>query len=398
MKRIRFLATTDLHGLFYEGQYTPRPLNGSIAGVREFVSSVLKDGVPTMLLDAGDFMGGGLPSFLSNHTPGLHATPHHAANIANWCGYAAMTAGNHDLDAGPEALARYIATLRAPLLAANIEGISGIKRYTAITCGDITVAIIGLLTPDDSSTTIYESASLLTLNDGVDNALAEIDADGIKPDMIVGLIHDGPDQCMRLAEKRDVFDLILCGHVHRQPGVCHSGKAIIINPGAYGQAIACAMCIISDGHIIINPQIIGLPTVSLQMPPEIIAAGERKLIDNVTHLDTLINETALRVTDADAAVTNRTDSMLHAGFTLAESFAALPYDDRICVIPMGKEEYDSLASDTSVSVLCRREASVAETMMVAMTTYQCRHLGLGQRLEPTTIISTPLRGLLLNIT
>ncbi len=394
MKRIRFLATTDLHGLFYKGQYTPRPVHGSIAGVREFVSTTDGDVVETLLLDAGDFMGGGLPSFLANHTAEMSQVPHIAAQLANLCGYAAMTAGNHDLDAGPEALARYASTLRAPLLAANIEGIGGIKRYTAVSLNGISVAIIGLITPDDSAVAIYQGASLLSLSEGVDMALAEMDADGVKPDMVLGLIHDGPEQCMRLAEERDVFDLIFCGHVHRQPGVFKTGRTVIINPGAYGRAIACATCTIADGDLVIAPEIIELPTAGMEMPPEMVSAGNTCLVERDTPLDTLLNETALRATDADAAVTDKTDTLLPAGFTLAESFACLPYDDRLCVTEIAQGDFRRLAEDPELSVLYKGTAE-GETVRVALTTYLCRRLGLDPGDHPL-IMPIPIRCLLLD--
>ncbi|MDE6418552.1 MAG: metallophosphoesterase, partial [Duncaniella sp.] len=94
---IRIIATTDLHGLFYDGQYTPRPA-GTLAGVRDFVSDALRSdpSIPSFMVDAGDFAGGGIAVwdevYIHDRSMELIADELSAPML-----YDAMVPGNHDL-------------------------------------------------------------------------------------------------------------------------------------------------------------------------------------------------------------------------------------------------------------------------------------------------------------
>ncbi|MCM1163360.1 MAG: metallophosphoesterase [Muribaculaceae bacterium] len=329
MKQFGILATTDLHGLYYNGQQTPRPDVGSLARVREFVSSYP---MPHLLLDAGDFMGGGLPAYAANHL--LTRSPNLPALLANEAGYDAMAPGNHDLDAGPEAFSQYGATLTAPLLAANLRGVDNVKPWTLIRADGWLIAVIGLVTPE-CALAGWQGAEIADPLESIRSVLASLRASAT-PDLTVGLFHLGPQECAEIAAQTVGIDLIVSGHVHSNPGVTSAAGTTIINPGAYGRKIAEFIVTHTPEGFDVKGNILILPAATPpDMPSEISCIGRRCLTSTPATLHQLLRQAYLKAFPSSVPMIASDDIALPAGFTLADSFRLLPYDDYLLLLPDG---------------------------------------------------------------
>ncbi|MEL6701649.1 MAG: metallophosphoesterase, partial [Pseudomonadota bacterium] len=102
-KRLRILATTDVHGNLLGFDYAVDMPDGShgLAGLIPIIQTARADCDASVLLDNGDLLQG---SALID-TAADHARDEAAANpviqLMNRIGYDAMGLGNHDFDHGP---------------------------------------------------------------------------------------------------------------------------------------------------------------------------------------------------------------------------------------------------------------------------------------------------------
>ena len=325
-RKVTILATTDLHGLYFDGHITPRSGTGTLARIREFVTSVRQNDPAAILLDAGDFMGGGIASHWSNHV--ARTSPHIPASMANETGYDAMCPGNHDLDIPPETFGRCACQLNAPVVACNIKGIDSITPYTIIRRGDIRVAVIGSVTAE-ASLLMLPGARRIPQTEAISNTVSEI-RQRHHPDLIVGLFHDGPEECRAMAHEVAGIDVIFCGHVHSDIGVFDEGDTVIVNPGPYGLRMARAdISITADGHRT-ETSVIDLPVVKAPpMPREIREFGDTIITDRPASIDELVRLALLQAFPDALPVIEESGISTTSPLTIAETFRHLPYDDHI---------------------------------------------------------------------
>lgn len=138
----------DARALACEG---PRP--GCFGGSARLATAVARDraaaeadGRAVLLLDAGDQFQGSL--FYTAHRGMAELAVMHAL------GTEAMALGNHEFDGGPEALGRFVAAARFPVLSANLDAadepaLAGLVRpYAVFERAGLRVGVMGLTTPD----------------------------------------------------------------------------------------------------------------------------------------------------------------------------------------------------------------------------------------------------------
>lgn len=382
---IRIIATTDLHGLFYDGQYTPRPA-GTLAGVREFVSEALisEPSTPTFMVDAGDFAGGGIAVwdgvYLHDGSPDLIA-----GELSSPMLYDAMVPGNHDLDPGLERFIRYARGIRTPMVGANMV-CSAVRPYTYTRRGGVTVGFVGYITteaaPPDGSFSVEAGSGSVAV--AVGKLRSEID-----PDHIVLLAHAGPEECRQIMEEVEGIDLAVCGHEHATKGVHRSlDGRLIVNPGPYGLTLADIR--VTDGKA--EAEIVALQRIPHPMPLHLCRLGGQTLIGGEfpKSLDAHIHR-VLGSLGADISVISPTSVTLTEPLSVAESFALLPYDDRLVTFVTAPAELHVAAEGLSMDI--HRTPSVEGLAKTVTTVHAYTLMGRPGRI--IGVSDQPLRSYLL---
>ena len=266
------LHTNDMHsnliGVGPASEYSPMTLNddATIGGIERIASLIderrkAREAMgPVLVLDVGDFSIG---------TPFGGATDQTGAELQclSMAGYDATTFGNHEFDAGPEALAKAIAAAKKaghvpPILAANTHfdgddaGLSQfkelaqaelIRRHMLLERGGIRFGLFGMMGTDSIQFTINPGA--VTFSDPIETArkmAKQLRAEGA--DVIICLSHcgvrepkSGPiteGEDIDLARAVPEIDVIVGGHTHtfvRQPIIADGTP--VVQAGCYGAAL-----------------------------------------------------------------------------------------------------------------------------------------------------------------
>ena len=383
-REIRIIATTDLHGLFYDGHHTPRPA-GSLAGVRHFVNEARKEYPgPLFLADAGDFIGGGLAVWHS-----IYDSPGATDISPGRVGYDAMAPGNHDLDIGLSRFGRYAAAAGTPMVAANVSGASPyVRPYTVVSRGGVSIGFVGWTTAEAQP--LMDSFSVSGDIDSVRKAIDSLGR-GPGPDLTVLLAHAGPDECRTILSEVDGFDLAICGHEHSTRGVYTGpGGVPIVNPGPYGLTLA-DICVDLPSRKA-EAKIVSLAHHPCPMPGALVEADARTLIPETAprSLDEAIHR-CVHSLGADISVTDISGITLSGPLTVGQSFRILPYDDRLAYfeVPAGWRP-DGETFSVSVS----RSIPASGTAMAIATVHTYALMGKPGRL--TSVSPLPLRSHLLD--
>jgi 2',3'-cyclic-nucleotide 2'-phosphodiesterase / 3'-nucleotidase len=227
-KGLNIYVTTDLHGMLLPFDNTEGTVTDhSLANLASITGDEGKDNI--ILLDNGDILQGDPLAYYYNF---VDTTRTHAiADILNHLGYDAATAGNHDIEAGHPVYDRVRREYSFPLLAANAVEISTgepyFDPYTVIRRQGMKVIVFGLITPSVPRWLPESLYRGIRFENMVETARkwmpVMLDED---PDLIIGLFHSGmgdvdetgDDENSTLAVAVNVpgFDVIFCGHDHRQ--------------------------------------------------------------------------------------------------------------------------------------------------------------------------------------
>ncbi len=260
---------------------------GGVARRMTKIQEIRAEYPDALLLDAGDEFQGTL--FFTQYKG--EAT----AEFMETLGYQAMSVGNHEFDAGPSTLAKFIQTVPFPVLGANVDASADpdlkdlIQPYTVLTVGDTQVGIIGVVTP---LTGILSSAGPnVVFSDpvaAVQQAVADLESQGIS--IIIVLSHLGYMADQSLASQVDGVDIIVGGHTHTflsntsdkakgpYPTVVQApngNPVLIVQDGAYGKFLGFLKVTFSpdgvaqswDGEPI-------LLDASVEQDPEVLARVE----------------------------------------------------------------------------------------------------------------------------
>lgn len=137
----------------------------------------------------------------------------------NLMGYQAMAVGNHELDRGPELLARFIAEARFPVLACNLD-VSGepslagkIKPIAIVQVAGERIGLIGATTPNlPSISSPGPNVKMLELVPAVTSAAADLSSQGVEK--VILLSHLGFESEREVATRVPQVDVIVGGHSH----------------------------------------------------------------------------------------------------------------------------------------------------------------------------------------
>lgn len=258
--RLRIIETSDIHGNYFPYDFLARRTgSGGLARICTYVRSqreaLGRDAV--VLLDNGDILQGQPSAYYYNYID--TAAVHVCAAMLNYMGYDAATVGNHDIETGHPVYDRWTAACGFPVIAANATatttGQPYWKPYAIVERQGVRIGVLGLVTPGVPTWLPEKLWAGLRFDDMVATArryVAELrDREGA--DLVVGLFHSGTGRAdargalnenaaLQVAREVPGFDLVLCGHDHREANrwvVNAAGDSVlVVNPAANGRMVA----------------------------------------------------------------------------------------------------------------------------------------------------------------
>jgi 2',3'-cyclic-nucleotide 2'-phosphodiesterase (5'-nucleotidase family) len=254
-------ATTDVHGYVEGWDYlTGRPdtLRG-LARIATIVDSIRRaTGALPILVDAGDMLQG---TALTYTAARVDTTVRHPVIAAmNAMQYDAAVIGNHEFDYGLPALERAMRQAEFPLLACNVYGLNGQRRFAAWTVEirrGVKVGIVGATTPGAMVLDRDQLAGRLQVRDIIPDVRSSVrDVRNAGAAVVIAVVHSGLDEpstydtvgtgagsenvAARLAREVPGIDVIVYGHTHKEMADTVIGGALLMQPKNWATSLAVA--------------------------------------------------------------------------------------------------------------------------------------------------------------
>lgn len=370
---ITIAHTNDIHGRVVRGS------GMGLANVRT-VFDVLKARNPnTVLVDAGDTFHGNL---FANIEEGLSVV-----ELMNMTGYALMAPGNHDFNYGQARLLELRDYANFQFISANVyyeDGSRMFNPYMFMEIDGVTIAFIGLTSPETVYKTHPDNVADLTFTDPVEETQAVMDEIEGMADLYIVVAHVGTADdtevtTIDVANQVDGIHIIIDGHSHDEPADNQMvNDTWIVSAGEYTQYVGYVDIIIADGVVVsIEPhyvdmaqaalygndqvmldyvaerqalhdellgEVIGHTTVFLQGDRAHVRTGE-------TNLGNLLTDAMVHTSDADLAITNGggiRDSIEIGDITLGDVISVLPFGNMVITKALtGAEIVDVLNTVTA---------------------------------------------------
>ena len=208
------LHTNDSHGRIKEDGTSM-----GMSAVKYLADRYENAGASVLILDAGDTLHG-LPIVTASRGES-------AVDVMNAVGYSAMAPGNHDFNYGYEHILELEEEMNFPVLAANVtyeaDGSLVFGDHIVITCGEYTIGVFGMATPETVTKTNPNNVVGLDFNEDNLAGIAQAQCDELKElgcDIIICLAHLGDDVSSTPYRSTDVLeqvidiDLWIDGHSH----------------------------------------------------------------------------------------------------------------------------------------------------------------------------------------
>ena len=208
------LHTNDSHGRIKEDGTSM-----GMSAVKYLANRYENAGASVLILDAGDTLHG-LPIVTASRGES-------AVDVMNAVGYSAMAPGNHDFNYGYEHILELEEEMNFPVLAANVtyeaDGSLVFGDHIVITCGEYTIGVFGMATPETVTKTNPNNVVGLDFNEDNLAGIAQAQCDELKElgcDIIICLAHLGDDVSSTPYRSTDVLeqvidiDLWIDGHSH----------------------------------------------------------------------------------------------------------------------------------------------------------------------------------------
>ena len=259
------VATSDLHGWITHTTLFPDSRPGGLAHLAPVIAELRREAPGMILLDGGDTVQGA-PNLTLLRLRGEGEVPP-VLRLMNRLGYDAMALGNHDLEQGRSAMARWAAQASFPWLSANMVSQGGepvLPPYRIIERQGLRVGVLGLITPGTPAwvdRSLLRGLRFIAMEEAARRwlpVLKQIE----RADVVIGLVHAGvngrydrrvavgaglplPNAAGLLADEVLGLDLIVSGHAHRlsprRPRNGDSSFAVpVVEPGARGEGVAVA--------------------------------------------------------------------------------------------------------------------------------------------------------------
>ena len=221
------LHTNDSHGRIKEDGTSM-----GMSAVKYLANRYENAGASVLILDAGDTLHG-LPIVTASRGES-------AVNVMNAVGYSAMSPGNHAFNYGYEHILELEEEMNFPVLAANVtyeaDGSLVFGDHIVITCGEYTIGVFGMATPETVTKTNPNNVVGLDFNEDNLAGIAQAQCDELKElgcDIIICLAHLGDDVSSTPYRSTDVLeqvtdiDLWIDGHSHSV--LNDDGEAHLVN-------------------------------------------------------------------------------------------------------------------------------------------------------------------------
>lgn len=265
MKRIRILATSDVHGNILPLNYADNKYRSrGFAKIKTAIDCLKDDN--TIVLDNGDVLEGTALAFyhydrhpdeLSPFTKAMNAIEYDYVNV-----------GNHDFDHGEEALMMHLQNLKAPCITSNwiYHGKPFGPTYVIREIAGKKIALFALTTAFTNDSQKKSNVRHSKFQDAVETAKRTVNTIRRleRPDYVVCLYHGGferdvntgiaenkitnENQAYRLCREISGIDVLIAGHTHHSM----SGRLFnttYIETGSHGTEIACIDILPDTGRI-----------------------------------------------------------------------------------------------------------------------------------------------------
>lgn len=242
--RLRILHVNDFHG--YAQPHAPAGMKDKIGGaayLAAHIDALKKDNDGNVLLLAAGDMIQGHP--WANFNEGRAVI-----ELMNAMKFDAMVLGNHEFDFGGKVLEQRIREANFPVLAANVEGIAGVKPYVIRKTGGVRVGLLGIIsehTPVHTHPQNVAGVRFFPSDSTVRKYLPELRK---KADIIILLTHIGYREDRLLSEKIKGVTAIIGGHSHTKvtdPQVIDG--TIILQAWEHGKSVGILDIEIDNGKI-----------------------------------------------------------------------------------------------------------------------------------------------------
>lgn len=355
---ITILHTNDFHMyLLGSKDSSGKPIGGS-ARIATVVENERAYNPNTILVDAGDAIGGGPPI-------GAFFYGEDVIKVYNAMGYNYMTFGNHEFDWGKDLLATRMSEAQYKYICANVvDATTGAPFADSAdvmeNVGFVNVGIFGLDTKDLPILVNPTGLEGLNILDPIQTASQEVSKMADQANYIVALSHLGYDQDQILAKDVSGINLIIGGHTHTvltTPTIING--TYIVQTGCYGnnlgevtlqfETTANSVKLVDTKYklIPINGSIPEDPAISAIIAPYneelkgkmdgvigqalVDLNGERKDIrSKETNLGDYVADWMKEVSGADIAITNGGGiraSIPKGPITVGSVYTILPFDN-----------------------------------------------------------------------
>ncbi len=239
---LRILHINDFHG--FAKPYTPYGATEPQGGAAYLAGDIkkLRRERPTLVLAAGDMIQG---NNLANLFQGRSVI-----EILNAMGLDAMVVGNHEFDFGQQVLQARITEARFPVLGANVEGLPGLRPYVIESVGGLKVAVIGVVTPDTTTTAHPRNVAGLRFESPETTLQKYLPELKPRADLVVVLSHLGYERDRELAGHVAGIDVIVGGHSHtRLNEPVRVGETLIVQAWEHGKALGVLDLEVTGGKV-----------------------------------------------------------------------------------------------------------------------------------------------------